>query len=191
MPKSFWCNIPELDEAHLSRYGLQINVTEHDRQSLIPWDNSTTPGAHSTCQMYSANYTQLLIDHGLNLKYLAAYLNHSRHNLSRVRCHHGWDYDMEHGDTSIVTQWDLVCDSSRLMSLTTVLMAIATVIGMLVAGYVADRWGRKKPFFIFFLIMLVFGVSFAFAPSFEGFLVLTIIHSFGSGPVYSILFTMG
>ncbi|OQV24491.1 Organic cation transporter 1 [Hypsibius exemplaris] len=187
-PASYWCNIPELSDSALARFG--VNMTEMDRQAIMPWDNSSNPAAPASCTMYAANYTSLLLENELSVKRMTDYLNSTAHNLTAVHCRNGYDFNMAHGDTSIVTEWDLVCDRSSLLTLANVLMVIATVLGMLVSGYVADRWGRKKPFFIFFLVMLVFGVSFAFAPSFEGFLALAVLHSFGSGPLYALLYTM-
>jgi Major Facilitator Superfamily len=178
-PPEFWCKIPELDGGHLMPNGLGLNKTE--RLTLTPSDHS--------CHMYNINYTDMLVRHDLNVAALAHYLKKAQPNVTR--CRDGWTFDVEHNDTNIVTEWDLVCDASTLMTLATALMAVAAICGTLVAGYVSDRWGRKKPFFFFFFIMVVFGVSFAFAPSFEGFLILAIIHSFGSGPVYYILYTMG
>ena len=197
-PANFWCHVAELNihgQTDLNN-SMSIVVNGKDREKLMPWDLQADPPGYSSCLMYDVNYTYLYIQNDRNFDKLSKYLNNSfggnnTHSHSVTRCQYGWDYVTLQHDASIVTEWNLVCDSESLLTIATVFTTISGIIGLLTAGYIADRWGRKPTFFVFFLVMLVFALSWAFVPTFVGFVCLAVLYSFGSWPLYHILYTIG
>ncbi|GAU94046.1 hypothetical protein RvY_05890 [Ramazzottius varieornatus] len=196
-PANYWCHVAELNihrQTDLNS-STSIVVNEKDREKLMPWDLFADPPGHSSCLMYDVNYTHLFLQNDRDFNKLVKYLNSSvknnkTHSHTVTRCQHGWDYITLQHDASIVTEWNLVCDSESLLTIATVFTTIAGIIGLLTAGYIADRWGRKPTFFVFFAVMLVFSLSWAFVPTFAGFVCLAVLYSFGSQPLYHILYTI-
>ncbi|XP_043828007.1 steroid transmembrane transporter SLC22A24-like [Dromiciops gliroides] len=91
-------------------------------------------------------------------------------NLSQLEtepCVDGWTYDQSTITSSIVTEWDLVCDSWTLKSLSQSLFLAGILMGYLIGGYLSDRFGRKRTLSPSFFTLAVSGTGVAFAPSFQ------------------------
>ena len=86
-------------------------------------------------------------------------------------------------DSTVVTEWGLVCqgDKGQLMvDLGFTCFTIGVLFGVLVPGFLVDKFGRKR---MMFLTMLVSGVSTltsAFVPSYTAFLVTRVFSGFGT-----------
>ncbi|XP_043826811.1 steroid transmembrane transporter SLC22A24-like [Dromiciops gliroides] len=90
-------------------------------------------------------------------------------NLSQLEmqpCVDGWVYDQSTITSSIVTEWDLVCDSQTLKPLSQSLLLAGILVGYLIWGYLSDRFGRKRMLLPSFLMVAVSSTGAAFAPSF-------------------------
>uniref|UniRef100_UPI00398EB534 solute carrier family 22 member 17-like n=1 Tax=Pristiophorus japonicus TaxID=55135 RepID=UPI00398EB534 len=75
-----------------------------------------------------------------------------------VPCPDGWDYAAGEGlRTNIVTQWDLVCDSSWNAPVEEVCLILGCLTGYLLMGYSADRLGRRNTFIISLTLSILFG----------------------------------
>ncbi|XP_043825509.1 solute carrier family 22 member 10-like [Dromiciops gliroides] len=113
-------------------------------------------------------------------------------NLSQLEtepCVDGWVYDQSTITSSIVTEWDLVCDSWTLKSLSQSLYFAGLLVGYLIWGHLSDRFGRKWMLSPSYFMLAVFSTGIAFAPSFQvycsfrfllGFSISGIIFGFGS-----------
>ncbi|XP_043828006.1 steroid transmembrane transporter SLC22A24-like [Dromiciops gliroides] len=91
-------------------------------------------------------------------------------NLSQLEmepCVDGWVYDQSTITSSIVTEWDLVCDSWTLTSLSQSLFLAGILMGYLIGGYLSDRFGRKRTLSPSFFTLAVSSTGVAFAPSFQ------------------------
>ncbi|XP_064609452.1 solute carrier family 22 member 7-like [Liolophura sinensis] len=88
------------------------------------------------------------------------------------RCRSGYDYDL-HKYSTLVTEWDLVCDRTYQAQLTQTVLVIGQGVGATFFTSLADRFGRKKICLISQWIMLFVSVGTAFAPSI---LVFTLIR---------------
>ena len=86
-------------------------------------------------------------------------------------------------DSTVVTEWGLVCrgDKGQLMvDLGFTCFTIGVLFGVLVPGFLVDKFGRKR---MMFLTMFVSGVSTltsAFVPSYTAFLVTRVFSGFGT-----------
>ncbi|XP_064609453.1 organic cation transporter protein-like [Liolophura sinensis] len=88
------------------------------------------------------------------------------------RCDSGYDY-AQPKYTTLVTEWDLVCDKSYQAQLTQTVLVIGQGFGATFFTSLADRFGRKKLCLISQWIMLFAIVGTTFAPSI---LVFTLIR---------------
>lgn len=81
-------------------------------------------------------------------------------------CPGGWEYSKETFQSTIVTEWDLVCDSAKLNNLGSSIYMSGLLVGAVVFGSLADKYGRRIIILISLAIQAVFGVGAAFAPNF-------------------------
>ncbi|XP_036620245.1 solute carrier family 22 member 11-like [Trichosurus vulpecula] len=102
-------------------------------------------------------------------------------NLSQLEmepCVDGWVYDQSIFTSSIVTEWDLVCDSQILKSLSQSIFLSGILVGYLIWGYLLDRFGRKRMLPPSYLMMAVFSTGVAFVQSFPVYCCLRFLLGF-------------
>nr|XP_020498847.1 solute carrier family 22 member 13-like [Labrus bergylta] len=90
----------------------------------------------------------------------------------RVPCGHGWVYSNETIQSTTVTEWDLVCDKAGLNSLGSTIYMSGLLVGSVVFGAMADRYGRRFVLLLSIALQTVFGVAVAFAPNFPVYVIL-------------------
>nr|XP_046230037.1 solute carrier family 22 member 6-A [Scatophagus argus] len=81
-------------------------------------------------------------------------------------CQGGWEYSTEIFQSTIVTEWDLVCDNANMNNLGSSIYMFGLLVGAVVFGSLADKYGRRIIILINLAIQAVFGVGAAFAPNF-------------------------
>ncbi|XP_022080052.1 organic cation transporter protein-like [Acanthaster planci] len=59
-------------------------------------------------------------------------------------CLHGWEYESTHGETSVVTDLDLVCEKRLLGGTIQSISYIGCLLGSLILGQMSDTYGRRK-----------------------------------------------
>merc|ERR1719397_670144 len=65
-----------------------------------------------------------------------------------VPCQHGWNYDKTEYRDTLVTELDLVCEQQWWPSTSTALFYVGSLIGNILFGQIADRYGRRTAFFL-------------------------------------------
>ncbi|KAF6334288.1 solute carrier family 22 member 8 [Rhinolophus ferrumequinum] len=92
-------------------------------------------------------------------------------------CLDGWVYNISTGN-SIVTEWDLVCDSNKLKEMAQSVFMAGILIGGIVLGDLSDRFGRKPILSFSYLMLAASGSGAAFSPTLPTYMALRFLCGF-------------
>lgn len=104
-------------------------------------------------------------------------------------CTNGWQYG-DQFDSTILMEWDLVCDDSYLGDLSTTIYMVGNTCGALLLTPLSDRFGRKKLILFMLWIQGVFGVATAFSNSYTVFTVLRFFIALLNMPIALTTYVM-
>ncbi|XP_011798033.1 PREDICTED: solute carrier family 22 member 8 isoform X1 [Colobus angolensis palliatus] len=106
--------------------------------------------------------------------------NASLHNdtqRSTEPCLDGWVYNST--KDSIVTEWNLVCNSNKLKEMAQSIFMAGILIGGLVLGDLSDRFGRRPILTCSYLLLAASGSGAAFSPTFPVYMVFRFLCGCG------------
>ncbi|KAM9069865.1 solute carrier family 22 member 4 isoform X1 [Sarcophilus harrisii] len=115
-------------------------------------------------------------------------------NLSQVElepCLDGWEYSQDTYLSTIVTEWNIVCDENWKPPLTTSLFFVGVLMGSFISGQLSDRFGRKNILFGTMAVQTGFSFLQIFSVNWEMFTVLFIIVGMGQISNYVVAFILG
>jgi len=75
-----------------------------------------------------------------------------------------YEFDDDFWVSTMITEWDLVCEKEWMKTLAKMLLFTGFALGSFCSGLVSDRFGRKTAIWISSVIMLIFGVITSFVP---------------------------
>jgi len=174
-----WCSQPEIS---------RINPN-------LSWNEVLNLGAplereegdyrlYSRCSMYQPNWTQVLIENGNELP------QNPDTNWTVVECQHGWEYDKSEFVNTLVTELDLVCDQQWWPSTSTALFYVGSLIGNIVFGQIADRYGRRCAFFVMLFMAVSLSVGIAFSTNYIVYTILRTINGLTFPQLFQIPFIL-
>ncbi|CAB1316753.1 unnamed protein product [Coregonus sp. 'balchen'] len=157
------------------------------------WRNAIIPIVVVNGQQEESKCSRYRLDVVRNLSALG-YIPGLDVNLTGVeqeRCVDGWSYSKDIYQSTIVTEWDLVCDNEWKTPFASSTLFVGFLIGSLVSGQLSDRFGRKKVIFGSLAAQLVSVLIQAFSPSWEVFCILFMFVGASQISLYISAFVLG
>uniref|UniRef100_A0A914ZH12 Major facilitator superfamily (MFS) profile domain-containing protein n=5 Tax=Parascaris univalens TaxID=6257 RepID=A0A914ZH12_PARUN len=106
-------------------------------------------------------------------------------------CPHGYVFDFSEIEHSAINRWEIVCERSVLKAVIQSAYYVGQMAGSLIFGYLGDRWGRKKVFFMAIVLQLSAGVLMAIVPSWAAFGLLRAAVGFSHPGIFVIAVVIG
>ncbi|XP_055499270.1 solute carrier family 22 member 4-like [Leucoraja erinacea] len=106
-------------------------------------------------------------------------------------CLDGWDYSQDQYTSTIVSEWDLVCDDTWKEPFTTSLYFFGVLIGSASSGVISDRFGRKVVLFVTMALEVLFSFIITLSPSWEIFCLIYFFSGIGQDSNFLTAFVLG
>uniref|UniRef100_A0A3B5A620 Solute carrier family 22 member 4-like n=1 Tax=Stegastes partitus TaxID=144197 RepID=A0A3B5A620_9TELE len=120
----------------------EVNLTDEWRNALIPFTIVDGVVVQSQCSRYKLDVVRNLSAEG----YIPG-RDVNVTNLEQEACLDGWSYSKDIYQSTIVTEWDLVCDNQWKVPFASSTLFVGYLVGSLISGQLSD-FGRKKVVFI-------------------------------------------
>ncbi|XP_030649715.1 solute carrier family 22 member 5 [Chanos chanos] len=112
-------------------------------------------------------------------------------DIEQERCVDGWTYSKDIYQSTIVTEWELVCGDEWKVPFASSTMFMGYLFGSLVSGQISDRLGRKKVLFICISTHFLFILIQSFSSSWLIFCVLYFFVGASQVAQYITAFVLG
>ncbi|CAO1348904.1 unnamed protein product [Diamesa serratosioi] len=165
-----WCHIPEF-QPWLNDY------KEILKNLSIPLELNGDVGKYSECKMFDRNYTELIqmwmIDkNSNNILINSANLLTNNDNFEIINCKHGWTFEKSMFASTVISEWNLVCEKDYYATVALVVFGISGLVGNYVFGYLQDFYGRKPSFYIYLIVEIVACAISAFTWNFTSWITM-------------------
>ncbi|XP_078666051.1 organic cation transporter protein-like isoform X2 [Branchiostoma floridae x Branchiostoma belcheri] len=141
-----------------------LNATPAELLNItIPWEVKDGEWKRSQCERYNVSNMDLQSSFR---DFVEAY---PAANRTQIPCDQGYEHDTSEYKSTVVTDWDLVCKNSWKVSLAESMWFAGLMVGAVVGGHVADRWGRKPVLLASLAVVYLFGIICAFSPNYAAF----------------------
>lgn len=167
VPEEHWCKIPELE-----------HLTKQERVALaIPSMND----GFSKCSMYAVNFTEKL----------AEGIKEADPSWPVQPCKFGWEFNFTDVPyETIATELEWVCDDATLPTIAQSIFFLGAIVGGLLFGWIADRYGRVPALVGCNSIGFVAGVLTAFVGSFWQFSLCRFLVGFAFDNCFTMMYIL-
>ncbi|XP_041663310.1 solute carrier family 22 member 5-like isoform X3 [Cheilinus undulatus] len=182
---------------HHCHIPIHSNLSQDWIQAIIPGQMEAGQLELSSCSRYDLELVQNLSAGGYtpslghNLSVLGSGPEILLSGLKQESCKDGWTYSTEYYESTVVTEFNLVCGDLWKQPLTSLAYFLGGLSGCLVSGQISDRFGRKPVLFGAIAMLSVFSSALAFAPSWPFFTLLFYMMGVGQIASYVTLFVLG
>ncbi|TNN39513.1 Solute carrier family 22 member 4 [Liparis tanakae] len=151
-----------------------VNLTEDWRDSIIPVQVVDGNQQLSRCSRFRLDVVRNLSAQGLvpgrdvNLT-----------DLEQEGCVDGWSYSRDVYQSTIVSEFDLVCSEQWKLTFTSTVFFVGVLLGSFFSGQLSDRFGRKPVLFATMAVQMFFTFIQVFSTSWVMFTVLLFINGLG------------
>ncbi|XP_054999833.1 solute carrier family 22 member 4 [Sorex araneus] len=171
---------------HRCRVPATANLSDAWRNHSIPLQVRDGREVPHSCRRYQlaaiANFSALGLEPGRDV---------DLERLEQEGCLDGWEYSQDVYLSTIVTEWNLVCEENWKTPLTTSLFFVGVLLGSFVSGQLSDRFGRKNILFATMAVQTGFSFLQIFSVNWEMFTVLFVIVGMGQISNYVVAFILG
>lgn len=177
VPEEHWCWIPELEQLSVEeRRALAIPVHfEHGNE----FEDGTA--VYSKCAMYAVNYTEVLANN----------IRKADPSWPTQPCRNGWEYNFTDVPyRTAATDFEWVCENAYLSTLTQSIFFVGAIVGGLLFGWIADRYGRIPALAGCNLIGFVAGVVTAFVGNFWQFALCRFLVGFAFDNCFTMMYIL-
>ncbi|XP_041946965.1 solute carrier family 22 member 4-like isoform X1 [Alosa sapidissima] len=164
----------------------EVNLTEAWRAAIIPSETVDGQAQQSMCSRYRLDVVKNFSDGGL-----VPGLDVNVTDIEQEKCLDGWSYSKDIYQSTIVTEFDLVCGQRWKESFTSSVYFIGVLFGSFFSGQLSDWCGRKPVLFMTMTIQTVFTFIQVFSTSWEMFSVIFFIVGMGQISNYVAAFVLG
>ncbi|RMB96805.1 hypothetical protein DUI87_26872 [Hirundo rustica rustica] len=145
------------------------NLSDEWRNASIPLELRDGQEAPSRCRRYRlaalANFSALGLRPGSDVELEA---------LEQEPCLDGWEYSRDVYRSTIVTEWNLVCEDDWKAPLTTSLFFVGVLIGSFISGQLSDRhrnsWQISSYSILYIRSLHIFAIGYMLLPLFAYFI---------------------
>ncbi|XP_014473977.1 PREDICTED: organic cation transporter protein-like isoform X2 [Dinoponera quadriceps] len=92
-----------------------------------------------------------------------------------------WEYDRSVFPETIISEWNLVCDRTHYANIQQSILMFGVLLGNIIFGSLADRYGRKIPLMVSVVLQLVSGIGCAIVPWFQALLLMKLLSAMATG----------
>ncbi|KAG6796420.1 organic cation transporter protein isoform X1 [Apis mellifera caucasica] len=92
-----------------------------------------------------------------------------------------WEYDRRTFTETIISQWNLVCSRTHYANIQQSILMFGVLLGNIIFGNLADRYGRKMPLMISVVLQLASGIGCAVVPWFPALLLMKLLSALATG----------
>ncbi|XP_059912810.1 organic cation/carnitine transporter 2 isoform X2 [Gadus macrocephalus] len=162
------------------------NLTSVWMNNSIPLEEHVGEWSLSKCSRYNLDALTRFSQSGL-----IPGIDVNLSNVQQEACLDGWEYDRTNYDSTIVTEWDLVCEDQMKGPLTSSIFFCGVFLGSCISGPISDRFGRKIVMFSALAIHTVFSLCQVLSPSWALFCALFFLVGMGATSNYVSAFVIG
>ncbi|XP_074514668.1 solute carrier family 22 member 4-like isoform X1 [Sebastes fasciatus] len=171
------------------------NLSQDWIQASIPVQQVAGQPEKSSCSRYELDLVQNLYVSGnrssLDLVHNLTSPEILLSSLKQEGCKDGWTYSTEHYESTVVSEFNLVCSDQWKQPLSSLMYFLGALVGCFVSGQISDRFGRKPALFGAIATLSIFSSAMAFAPSWPIFTVLLFMMGMGQITCFIVAFVLG
>lgn len=139
-------------------------------------------GEYSNCEMYNVNYTEILMS-GIKI---------ADPTWPRIKCNNGWSYNFtEIPYTTVATEQNWVCEHSAYPTYAQSIFFLGAIVGGLLFGWIADRFGRVPSLIGCNVLGFAAGVCTAYVNNFWQFALMRFFVGFAFDNCFTMMYILG